>query len=73
MDLLTHSCQHVPSWANPPATGFDRVNASPGMVENEMTQAVNALEWTRAVEGRERPHQPFLQETQDLPAGLPVN
>jgi hypothetical protein len=67
MDLLTHFSQHFLSWPNPPPTGLDRVNGSLDMVDTEIIRALNALEWTRAREDRERLHKPFLEAKDELP------
>jgi hypothetical protein len=67
MDLLSHFCQHFLNWPNPPPTGLDRVNESLDMVDTEIIRALNALEWTRAREDRERLHKAFLEEKSSLP------
>jgi hypothetical protein len=67
IDLLTHFCQHFLNWPDPPPTGLDRVNESLDMVDAEIIRALNALEWTRAREGRERLYKPFLEEKNELP------
>jgi hypothetical protein len=72
MDLLTHFCQHFLNWPNPPPTGLDRVNESLDMVDTEIIRALNALEWTRAREERERLHKPFLEQKSGLPVRLLV-
>jgi hypothetical protein len=67
MDLLTHFCRHFLNWPNPPPTNLGRVNESLDMVDSEIIRALNALEWTRAREKRQRLYEPFLTERADLP------
>jgi hypothetical protein len=67
IDLLTHFCQHFLGWPNPPPTGLDRVNQSLDMVDTEIIRALNALEWIRAREDREKLYKPYLDAKAELP------
>jgi hypothetical protein len=67
MDLLPHFCQHFLGWSNPPPTGLDRVNQSLDMVDTEIIRALNALEWIRAREDREKLYKPYLEAKAELP------
>jgi hypothetical protein len=65
-DLLTHFCQHFLSWPNPPPDGPARINESLDMVDSEIIRALNALDWTRARDDRQRLYEPFLREKANL-------
>ncbi|WP_428487918.1 hypothetical protein [Rhodopila sp.] len=51
-DLLTHFCRHFLNWPDPPSPGLGRVNVSNDMMDTEIIRALNALEWTRARDGK---------------------
>jgi hypothetical protein len=66
-DLMTHFCRSFLAWPNPPSSGSDRVNESLNMVDSEIIRALNALEWTRAREQRQRFYRHFLAAKATLP------
>jgi hypothetical protein len=66
-DLSAHFCQHFLGWPRPPATGLERIDATLDMVDSEIIRALNALEWTRAREDRQRLFDAFQAEKTALP------
>ncbi|HBK06163.1 MAG TPA: hypothetical protein DDZ81_09885 [Acetobacteraceae bacterium] len=66
-DLLIHFCRHFLAWPDPPPTGIGRVNESLDMVDSEIIRALNALEWTRAREGRQRLYHRYIEARPSLP------
>lgn len=66
-DLLPHFCRHFLAWPDPPPTGLGRINESLDMVDSEIIRALNALEWTRAREGRQRLYHRYIAAKSSLP------
>jgi hypothetical protein len=66
-DLLTHFCRCFLDWPDVPPTGFGQVNVSLDLVDSEIIRVLNALEWTRSREARQRLYHRFMNARQDLP------
>lgn len=66
-DLLSHFCRHFLAWPDPPPSGLGRVNESLDMVDSEIIRALNALEWTRAREDRQRLYHRYIEAKPSLP------
>lgn len=66
-DLLTHFCRSFLGWPNVPPSGFGQVNVSLDMVDSEIIRALNALEWTRARDARQRLYHRFVATRANLP------
>jgi hypothetical protein len=71
-DLLTHFASRFLDWPDMPETGVGRVNESLHMVDCEIIRSLNALEWTRARESRQRLYHRFLAQRDRLPVGFLV-
>lgn len=71
-DLLIHFATHFLDWPDIPPTNLGRINESLQMVDCEILRSLNALEWTRARESRERLYHRYIAIRNRLPVSFLV-